>query len=82
VTAYSFNAAGKCRLCESITLNLTFYAVCGTLGLVVTYLVLRKLLITSSLSGMSKEATRIINDDVAKLKTKLKILTSFYQVSD
>lgn len=83
---YSKNRGGVCESCALIGVSIGFYAFCGVIILVLIYFVLRKTFGDDSgfsLTAVTEEINKASADDkhwTKRLKTKCKILTSFYQI--
>ncbi|GMH73197.1 hypothetical protein TL16_g06118 [Triparma laevis f. inornata] len=82
---YSKNAVGVCKSCSSASVSIGFYTLCVVLGITALYFVLRKIFGKEKLtiSNVTQVITKASSDDKhwsKRLKTKAKILTSFYQI--
>ncbi|GMI10820.1 hypothetical protein TrLO_g15777 [Triparma laevis f. longispina] len=82
---YNKNAVGVCEICSSASLSIGFYALLIVLGAITLYLVLRKIFGKEkfTISNVTQDITNANSNDKhwsKRLKTKAKILTSFYQI--
>ncbi|GMH54749.1 hypothetical protein TL16_g01736 [Triparma laevis f. inornata] len=82
---FSENSVWFCESCASAGLSIGFYFLCGVLGIITLYLVLRKVFGKEKLtiSNVTQEFTKATSNDkhwTKRLRTKFKILTSFYQI--
>eukprot|EP00519_Triparma_laevis_P007065 CAMPEP_0182496394 /NCGR_PEP_ID=MMETSP1321-20130603/5043_1 /TAXON_ID=91990 /ORGANISM="Bolidomonas sp., Strain RCC1657" /LENGTH=1494 /DNA_ID=CAMNT_0024700001 /DNA_START=461 /DNA_END=4945 /DNA_ORIENTATION=- len=82
---FSKNSVGVCESCASVGVSIGFYTLCGIILMSATYLALRKMLGNGNvnMAAATKEITKMTADDkhwTKRIKTKLKILTSFYQI--
>lgn len=82
---FNKNAFGVCAPCKSAGASIGFYALSGILGIVITSFALRRMFGRERLSVASvTEAINNATNDKKhwsnRLKTKAKILTSFYQI--
>ncbi|GMI07371.1 hypothetical protein TrVE_jg10073 [Triparma verrucosa] len=82
---YNKNAVDICKPCSSAGVSIGFYALLTVLTLTTLYFVLRKIFGKEKLTiaNVSNEIQKATADDKhwsKRLKTKAKILTSFYQI--
>ncbi|GMH66854.1 hypothetical protein TL16_g04527 [Triparma laevis f. inornata] len=82
---YIKNATGVCKPCSSTGVSIGFYALLTVFSITTLYFILRKIFGKKKLTitNISKEMQKATADDKywsQRLKTKAKILTSFYQI--
>ena len=82
---FNKDAVGVCKPCSSAGVSIGFYTLCGILSVVAFYLILQKVYGKErlTLAFMTKELTEASGDKkhwAKNLRTKGKILTSFYQI--